>query len=147
MHLPHGDGGEGVRAKSCRHLWVRNATEFSNRYRLQESLIGQCAFEKRRILLSEVPKDIIAFRLEWASRVPCSCVIVLPVLFEGEAKAVIELASFSAFSPIHLTFLYQLMGSVGVILNMISTSMRMEEAAATAQEVQCGAWCSSCRAQ
>jgi len=52
---------------------------------------------------------------------------VLPVLFEGETKAVIELASFMSFSPNHLTFLDQLMGSIGVILNMISSSMRTEE--------------------
>ena len=36
-------------------------------------------------------------------------VIVLPVLFEGEIKAVIELASFNTFSSIHLMFLDQLM--------------------------------------
>jgi HAMP domain-containing protein/signal transduction histidine kinase/ActR/RegA family two-component response regulator len=98
----------------------------SNRYRLQESLIGQCAFEKRRILLSDVPKEFISISSGMGEASP-RCVIVLPVLFEGEAKAVIELASFNAFSPIHLTFLDQLMGSVGVILNMISTSMRTEE--------------------
>src|SRR5688500_18442601 len=58
---------------------------------------------------------------------PPRSVIVLPVLFEGETKAVIELASFRPFSPNHLTFLDQLMGGVGVILNMISSSMRTEE--------------------
>ncbi|HTB72541.1 MAG TPA: ATP-binding protein, partial [Polyangiaceae bacterium] len=58
---------------------------------------------------------------------PPRSVIVLPVLFEGEAKAVIELASFKQFSSNHLTFLDQLMASVGVILNMISSSMRTEE--------------------
>ncbi len=54
-------------------------------------------------------------------------VVVLPVLFEGEIKAVIELASFKVFSPNYLTFLDQLMDSIGVILNMISSSTRTEE--------------------
>jgi signal transduction histidine kinase/ActR/RegA family two-component response regulator len=54
-------------------------------------------------------------------------VVVLPVLFEGDTKAVIELASFQEFSPNHLAFLDQLMENVGVILNMISSSMRTEE--------------------
>jgi signal transduction histidine kinase/ActR/RegA family two-component response regulator len=53
--------------------------------------------------------------------------VVLPVLFEGETKAVIELASFKNFSENQLTFLDQLMDSIGVILNMISSSMRTEE--------------------
>jgi CheY-like chemotaxis protein/signal transduction histidine kinase len=48
-------------------------------------------------------------------------------LFEGEVKAVIELASFLPFSQIHQTFLDQLAESIGVVLNMIGASMRTEE--------------------
>ena len=53
--------------------------------------------------------------------------LVLPVLFEGQIKGVIELASFQQFSPIHITFLEQLMLSIGVVFNMITASMRTEE--------------------
>ena len=98
----------------------------SNKYRLKESLIGQCAYEKKRILLADVPENFIYIASGMGEASPRS-VIVLPVLFEGETKAVIELASFKPFSPNYLTFLDQLMGSVGVILNMISSSMRTEE--------------------
>ncbi len=63
-------------------------------------------------------------------------VVVLPVLFEGEIKAVIELASFRAFTPNYLTFLDQLMASVGVILNMISVEHAHRGAPAAAQEVE-----------
>ncbi|WDT79638.1 MAG: hypothetical protein MPW14_21310 [Candidatus Manganitrophus sp.] len=52
---------------------------------------------------------------------------MLPVLFEGEVKAVIELASFEPFSENHQIFLDQLMESIGVVLNMISANMRTEE--------------------
>jgi signal transduction histidine kinase/HAMP domain-containing protein/ActR/RegA family two-component response regulator len=95
-------------------------------YRLKETLIGQCAFEKKRILLSHVPNDFIYIASGMGEATPRS-VVVLPVLFEGEVKAVIELASFSAFSPNHLAFFDQLMENVGVILNMIGSSMRTEE--------------------
>ncbi|MES1185151.1 MAG: HAMP domain-containing protein, partial [Myxococcales bacterium] len=97
-----------------------------NRYRLQETLIGQCAFEKKRILLVDVPPDFIHVTSGLGAAPPRS-VLVLPVLFEGEVKAVIELASFKLFSPNYLTFLDQLMDSIGVILNMIASSMRTEE--------------------
>jgi signal transduction histidine kinase/ActR/RegA family two-component response regulator/HAMP domain-containing protein len=97
----------------------------ANSYRLRESLIGQCAFEKKRILLAEVPENFICIATGMGEA-PARSVIVLPVLFEGETKAVIELASFKAFIPNHLTFLDQLMGSVGVILNMNTSSMRTE---------------------
>ena len=54
-------------------------------------------------------------------------IVVLPVLFEGEVKAVIELASFHRFSDIHLTFLDQLTESIGIVLNTIVATMRTEE--------------------
>jgi|HubBroStandDraft_1064217.scaffolds.fasta_scaffold01134_6 HAMP domain-containing protein/signal transduction histidine kinase/CheY-like chemotaxis protein len=95
-------------------------------YRLKESLIGQCAFERKRILLADVPEGFISIATGMGEASPRT-VVVLPVLFEGEIKAVIELASFRTFTPNYLTFLDQLMASVGVILNMISSSMRTEE--------------------
>ncbi|HET9594217.1 MAG TPA: ATP-binding protein, partial [Anaeromyxobacteraceae bacterium] len=98
----------------------------SSSYRLKESLIGQCAFEKKRIVLRDVPENFI-YIASGMGEAPPRCVAVLPVLFEGETKAVIELASFATFSPNHLAFLDQLMENVGVILNMISSSMRTEE--------------------
>ena len=52
--------------------------------------------------------------------------MVLPVLFEGETKAVIELASLRAFTATHLTFLEQLTQSIGVVLNTIEATMRTE---------------------
>ncbi len=54
-------------------------------------------------------------------------VVVLPVLFEGDIKAVIELASFEAFSDNHLLFLDQLTQSIGIVLNTIAANMRTEE--------------------
>ncbi|UJR81699.1 Histidine kinase [Sandaracinus amylolyticus] len=98
----------------------------ANKYKLRESLIGQCAFEKKRVLLGDVPEGFIYIATGMGEAPPRS-VVVLPVLFEGETKAVIELASFKPFSANHLTFLDQLMDSIGVILNMISSSMRTEE--------------------
>ena len=54
-------------------------------------------------------------------------IVVMPVLFEGEVKAVIELASFYRFSDIHLTFLDQLTEGIGIVLNTITATMRTEE--------------------
>jgi signal transduction histidine kinase len=54
-------------------------------------------------------------------------IVVMPVLFEGEVKAVIELASFYRFSDIHLTFLNQLTEGIGIVLNTITATMRTEE--------------------
>ncbi len=98
----------------------------SNKYRMKEGLIGQCAFEKKRIMLVQPPDDYIVISSSMTQTKPKN-IIVLPVLFEGELKAVIELASVNSFNQNYINFLDQLMDSIGVILNMISSSMRTEE--------------------
>jgi HAMP domain-containing protein/CheY-like chemotaxis protein/signal transduction histidine kinase len=97
-----------------------------NRFAVGEGLVGQAALEKQPILLQNVPDDYIQIT-SGLGEAPPRNIIVLPVLFEGEVKAVIELASFLPFSQIHQTFLDQLAESIGVVLNMIGASMRTEE--------------------
>jgi signal transduction histidine kinase/HAMP domain-containing protein/ActR/RegA family two-component response regulator len=104
----------------------RERKNVGNRFRPGEGLVGQCALEKKSILLTHVPNDYIQINSGLGEATPLS-IIVLPVLFEGEVKAVIELASFRAFSDIHQLFLDQLMESLGVVINMIGANMRTEE--------------------
>src|SRR2546421_564651 len=98
----------------------------SNRFRPGEGLVGQCALEKKTILLTRVPSDYIQISSGLGESPPLN-IIVLPVLFEGEVKAIIELASFNTFSAIHQIFLDQLTESIGVVLNMIGANMRTEQ--------------------
>jgi HAMP domain-containing protein/CheY-like chemotaxis protein len=98
----------------------------ANVFKFGEGLVGQCALEGKSILLQRVPGDYIQINSGLGEAPPLN-IIVLPVLFEGEIMAVIELASFQAFSQIHMMFLDQLMESIGVVLNMISANMRTEE--------------------
>ncbi len=97
----------------------------SNRFRLREGLVGQVAYEKKRILLTNVPSDYITIGSGLGEAPPLN-IIVLPVLFEQEVKAVIELASFSRFSETHQSFLDQLTESIGIVLNTIAANMRTE---------------------
>jgi HAMP domain-containing protein/signal transduction histidine kinase/CheY-like chemotaxis protein len=97
-----------------------------NRFALGEGLVGQAALEKEPILLQNVPDDYIQIT-SGLGEAPPRNIIVLPILFEGDVKAVVELASFLPFSQIHQTFLDQLTESIGVVLNMIQANMRTEE--------------------
>ena len=90
-----------------------------------EGLVGQCAKENQRILLSDVPAGYMPIYSSLGGAQPAS-VVVLPVLFEGQTKAVIELASFHRFTDAHLSFLEQLTQSIGVVLNTIEATMRTE---------------------
>ena len=98
----------------------------SNRFKAGEGLVGQCALEKERILLNDVPANYVQINSGLGEASP-SNIVVLPVLFEDQVKAVIELASFQRFSDIHLNFLDQLTESIGIVLNTITATMRTEE--------------------
>jgi HAMP domain-containing protein/signal transduction histidine kinase/DNA-binding response OmpR family regulator len=95
-------------------------------FRIGQGLIGQCALEKERMLVTGVPDGYIRINSSLGGAAPAS-VVVLPVLFEGEARAVIELASFNQFSEVHLAFLDLLTESIGIVLNTIAATMRTEE--------------------
>jgi signal transduction histidine kinase/HAMP domain-containing protein len=90
-----------------------------------EGLVGQCAVERKRIVLSHAPADYVRIGSALGSGSPVN-ILILPVLFEGQVKAVIELASFSRFSEIHQSFLDQLTESIGVVLHTISANMQTE---------------------
>ncbi len=105
-------------------------TEFA----IGEGLVGQCAFEKERILLNNVPGDYIKINSSLGKTKPLN-LIILPVLFENDVKAVIELASLDTFSITHLDFLSQLTESIGIVLNTIETNSRTEELLAQSQSL------------
>ena len=93
--------------------------------RLGEGLIGQCALDKRRILISDIPVESVPIGSALFKAIPQN-VIVLPVLFENQVKAIIELASISAFTTLQTTFLDQLTTSIGIVLNSIEATMQTE---------------------
>jgi signal transduction histidine kinase/HAMP domain-containing protein/response regulator RpfG family c-di-GMP phosphodiesterase len=94
-------------------------------FKLREGLVGQCAADKRAILLADVPGEFIRISSGLGQAAPVN-IAVLPALFEDDVKAVIELASFSRFNETHQSFLDQLMESVGIVLNTIAATMRTE---------------------
>ena len=97
----------------------------SNRFRFRQGLVGQCAYERKRIVLTNVPPDYITIGSALGETPPLN-IIVLPVLFEQDLKAVIEIASLGRFSETHQSFLDQLMESIGIVLNTIAANMQTE---------------------
>ena len=104
------------------------------RYALYEGIVGQCGADGRRILMSDIPTDAIHVRGGLISA-RARNVIALPVLYEGQVKAVIELASMHEFTNSHVAFLEQLTGSIGVVLNTIEATMRTERLLMQSQEL------------
>jgi len=104
----------------------RERKNLSTQFRSGEGIVGQAAFEKERILLTNVPADYVQIS-SGLGEAPPQNIVVLPVLFEGDIKAVIELASFNRFSDIHLSFLDQLTESIGIVLNTLAANIRTED--------------------
>jgi HAMP domain-containing protein/CheY-like chemotaxis protein len=92
---------------------------------LGESFIGQCALDKRRIMLTDVPRDTVAVAPVFFKALPRS-IAVFPVVFEGNIKAVLALASLNAFEASQVAFLEQLTANIGIVLNSIEVTMQTE---------------------
>ncbi len=99
--------------------------ELTSEFHLGEGLIGQCAIERQKILLDNVPPDYIRISSGLGHSVPVN-IIVLPILFEGDVKAVLELASFERFTASDQALLDQLTESIGIVINTIEANMRTE---------------------
>ena len=101
------------------------ANGYSANLELGEGLIGQCARDARRMLITEMPSSVVPIS-SGLFRAPPRNAIVLPVSFEGQVKAVIELASLGAFTDLQMSFLEQLTTSIGIVLNSIEATMQTE---------------------
>ena len=133
-----GDGGQPVLQFQAGYGY-KERKHLANRFRLGEGLVGQCALEKERILLTDVPSDYVQINSGLGESSPLN-IIVLPILFEGSVRAVIELASFGAFSPTHQSLLDQLTESIGLVLNTVDADLvtvkLLEQSQSQAQELQ-----------
>jgi HAMP domain-containing protein/signal transduction histidine kinase/DNA-binding response OmpR family regulator len=98
----------------------------SDRIQLGQGLVGQCALDKQKILVQHLPADYIRISSGLGEAPPRS-VLVLPLIYEGQVRGVLELASFEGFNPTHQAFLDQLAESIGIVLNTIGANMRTED--------------------
>jgi len=129
---------EAVLKKSAGYATVEREGA-RQRFKLGESLVGQCALEKRTLWVENAPEDYIKISSGLGEGRPYR-IVFLPVLFEEQVRAVIELASFGQFSDIHVTFLEQLTEIIGIVFNTIGATMRTEallkQSQALTQELQ-----------
>ncbi|AFZ02831.1 response regulator [Calothrix sp. PCC 6303] len=97
-----------------------------NQFAFGEGLVGQCALEKQKIILTDVPDDYIQINSGLGAAKPVN-IVVSPVLFENEVIAVLELASFQSFGEMELLFLDEVTETMGIVLNAIASDKRTQE--------------------
>jgi len=105
---------------------AQGATQAPGLSRPGKGMVGQAARDKKRILVKSVPADYVVISSSLGQAPPLNLVVV-PLLFEGEPKGVIELASFSEFTPVQIAFIDQLVESLGIVVATIEATMRTDE--------------------
>jgi CheY-like chemotaxis protein len=113
----------------CLGFLAGYATDYERPYpprlSLGEGFIGQCGRDMHRILVSDLPEDTVPVGTVFFQALPRN-LAVFPVVFEGQIKAVLALASLKEFLPTHVAFLEQLTASIGIVLNSIEATMQTE---------------------
>jgi hypothetical protein len=118
--------GDAPALKLLASYAYRDRKTVASEFRVGEGLVGQCAADRRMLLINSVPESYVQISSGLGEASPRN-IAVLPVLFEGEVRAVLELATFDEFDEIRLTFLEQLAETIGIVLNTIGANMRTEE--------------------
>jgi signal transduction histidine kinase/HAMP domain-containing protein/CheY-like chemotaxis protein len=88
-----------------------------------EGLVGQSAVARKTMRVTDVPREYVRISSGLGEAPPLQ-IIILPVIFEEQVLGIVELASFTRFTGVHLDFLEQLMEIIGVSLNAIIASSR-----------------------
>lgn len=108
------------------------------RWLLGEGLVGQAAEEKRRILVTDVPKDSLRIRFSTGEAIPGN-VVVFPVLHEGEVHGVIELGVLNSFAAHELDLLDRVSPSIGLAVSAAvaraQAQQLLEESQAQSEEL------------
>ncbi|MGV3621129.1 MAG: response regulator [Archangium sp.] len=125
FYVAERDGDEDVLVLRAGYARSADKKLRSTRVAIGEGLVGQAAADRQPIFVSNVPSEYVRVS-SGLGAAPASHLLVLPVMFEGELKAVLELGSFSAFSDVHVDFVKQLTQSIGIVINTIAGNMRTE---------------------
>jgi CheY-like chemotaxis protein/GAF domain-containing protein/HAMP domain-containing protein len=133
MESPDGEGDD-FELRLISSYGYKQRKNVPTRFKIGEGLVGQSALELKPILVTQAPDDYVRITSGLGEATPVN-VIVLPVLFEEQVLAVVELGSFQRFSHIQQILLEQLAESIGVVLNTIQANMRTEELLEQSQQL------------
>lgn len=93
-------------------------------FRLGEGLVGQSALENRTIMLNQVPGDYIKI-VSGLGMISAKSIVILPVAFEEQVVAVVELAFLQPCSSSHQELLEQVSKNIGVTINRVKAHMKI----------------------
>ena len=108
-------------------------------FRIGQGLIGQCVQEKHTFVFNEIPKDY-RYISTGLGEVPPRSIFIVPILFEGEVIAVMELATMSEYSKLQQDLVKQIVETFGLSINSVIGRMEiirlLNESRAMTEELQ-----------
>jgi two-component system chemotaxis sensor kinase CheA len=94
-------------------------------FRLGEGLIGQCAFDKRKVVLEQLPNHY--FRIaSGLGQTPPQNLLIIPVIFMDRVEAVVEFASLQPFTLQQQELITQVQSNFGGAIHSVSGRMEVE---------------------
>lgn len=104
----------------------RERRHLTTDYRIGEGLVGQCALERKPILLSPVPEDYVRIHSGTGEASPRT-VLVVPILVKKRLLGVLELASFEPFDPVRQRLVEEASAVVGLSMDNLMRALRTRE--------------------
>ncbi|QHW31374.1 response regulator [Paenibacillus rhizovicinus] len=101
-------------------------TAFEQQFRMGEGLVGQCARSGQPIALADIPSNYLRIRSGLGGTPPRS-LLLLPVAYQNQQLAVIELASLAPIDSKQRELLTDLAAGLGSLLNNLFGRLRIEE--------------------
>lgn len=90
-------------------------------FRPGEGLVGRCAVEKQRIVITDVPKDYLRIRSGMGEDLP-STLILVPVVLDNDVLGIIEMATFNIVKPYKINFLEKLGISIATSVSKVTST-------------------------
>lgn len=98
-----------------------------------EGLVGQVIKEKTPKVINTVPENYLTVRSGMGSG-SVTNVLLFPIIVNNELRGILELGSFSPFTPEHQEWLNQVSESIGVAIKSTEDQAMMQELLKTTQQ-------------
>ncbi|KUP25848.1 response regulator [Paenibacillus sp. DMB5] len=95
-------------------------------FALGSGLVGQCAVDKQMIILNDLPEHYVRVH-SGLGEAPPSTLIVLPVLYENDVVAVVELATLKELGDKERQLIERTGQNMGVLINTLADVAQIEE--------------------
>ncbi|MFZ4437089.1 MAG: response regulator [Syntrophales bacterium] len=111
----------------------RERKELNQYFGIGEGLVGQCAFEKAPITLTNPPEDYVRIGSGLGDLAP-KCIAALPILHTDKILGVFEIAAFQSFDGKAMALLEQILPIFATNLEILGHSMRTQSLLEETQE-------------